>query len=79
MSRSERFIQPSAEELERMRKVEEARLQFGRDRLDLFRAALKRERKADLVELTLRIAQEEKACEWLLEKELDLDKRKRPG
>ena len=74
MSRSERYIPPSPEALERMRQAEEARKQFQRDRLDLLRAALNRVRKADLIELTVRIAQEEKASEWMLEKELGLDK-----
>jgi hypothetical protein len=74
MSRSERYIPPSDEELERIRQAREAAEQFDRDRLELLRATLKRIRKADLVELTLRIAREEKATEWLLENEVDLDK-----
>jgi hypothetical protein len=74
MSRSERFITPSAEELARMCQAEVAATQFDRGRTGLLRTALKRIKKVDLVELALRIAQEEKACEWMLEKELDLDK-----
>ncbi len=74
MSRSERYIPPSAEELERMCQAEKAAEQFDRDRAELLRRELKRTKKADLIELTLRVAQEEKACEWTLEKQLDLDK-----
>lgn len=74
MSRSERHIAPSAAELARMWQAEEAATQFDRGRTDLLRTALKRIKKVDLVELAVRIAQEEKACEWMLEKELDLDK-----
>ena len=74
MSRSERYIAPSAEELARMCQAEEAAKQLDRGRTELLRTALKRIKKVDLVELALRIAQEEKACEWMLEKELDLDK-----
>lgn len=74
MARSERFIPPSAEELERIYRAEEAAKQFERDREELLRAKLQRIRKVDLVGLTLRIAREEKVCEWTLEKELDLDK-----
>jgi hypothetical protein len=74
MSRSERYIPPSHEELDRLRQAQKAAEQFDRDRLELLRAALRRIKKADLVELTLRISQEEKASEWLLENELALDK-----
>ena len=74
MSRSERYIPPSDEELERIRQAREAAEQFDRDRLELLRATLQRIKKADLVELTLRITQEEKASEWMLENEIELDK-----
>ena len=74
MSRSERYIPPSDEELQRIRQANEAARQFDRDRIELLRATLKRIKKADLVKLTLRIAQEEKASEWMLENELELDK-----
>ncbi len=74
MSRSERYIPASAEELERIREAEEAAEQFDRDRLELLRAALQKIKKADLVELTLRISQQEKGSEWMLENEIELDK-----
>jgi hypothetical protein len=74
MSRSERYIPPSADELKRIRQTIEAKRQFDRERVELLRAMLMRIKKADLVELTLRIAQEEKASEWMLERELDLVK-----
>lgn len=74
MSRSERYIPPSDEELERIRRAHEAAEQFDRDRLELLRAALKRIKKADLVELILRVSQEEKVSEWMLESEIVLDK-----
>ena len=74
MSRSERYIPPSAEGLERLRQAQEAAEQFDRDRLELLRSTLKRTKKADLVELTLRISQEEKATQWKLENEITLDK-----
>ncbi len=72
MSRSERYIPPSDEELNRIQQARDAAEQFDRDRLELLRATLKRIKKADLVELTLRIAQEEKASEWMLENEIDI-------
>jgi hypothetical protein len=74
MSRSERYIPPSDEQWERIRQAQKAAEQFDRQRVDLLRAALKRTRKADLVEITLRIAQGEKASQWTLEDELNLDK-----
>lgn len=74
MSRSERYIPASAEKLERIREAEEAAEQFDRDRLALLRAALQKIKKADLVELTLRISQQEKGSEWMLENEIELDK-----
>jgi hypothetical protein len=74
MSRSERYIPPSDEELERLRQAQEAAEQFDRDRLELIRSTLKRIKKTDLVELTLRISQEEKASQWKLENEIALDK-----
>jgi hypothetical protein len=74
MSRSERYIPPSDEELERLRQAQEAAEQFDRDRLQLLRSTLKRIKKADLVELALRISQEEKASQWRLENEIALDK-----
>ena len=74
MSRSERYIAPSAEELERMQRSIEAKQQFDHNREELLRAMLKRMKKVDLVELTLRIAREEKASEWVLEREVGPDK-----
>ena len=74
MSRSERYIPPSDEELERLRQAQEAAEQFDRDRLELLRLKLKRIEKADLVELTLSISQEEKASQWKLENEIAVDK-----
>lgn len=74
MSRSERYIPPSDEELQRWRKASEAAKQCDVEREELLRAALKKMKKADLVELTLRIAQEGKPNEWLLEREVGLDK-----
>ncbi len=74
MSPSERFIQPSAKELERLQRASEAAEQFDRDRQELLRATLEGIKKADLVELLLRVTQEEKAGEWLIEHAVDLDK-----
>ena len=74
MSHSERYIPPSDEELRRLQESTEAREQFSHDRQKLLRATLKRIKKADLVEITLLIAQEEKASQWMLEKEVALDK-----
>ena len=74
MSRSERYIPPSAEELRRLQRSIEAKKRFDQDREELLRATLKRTKKVDLVELTLRIAQREKASEWMLEQEVGLDK-----
>jgi hypothetical protein len=74
MSRSERYIAPSAMELERIRRASEAAEQFDRDRRELLRATLEGIKKADLIELLLRITQEEKVSEWLLEHAVDLDK-----
>ena len=53
MSRSERYITPSAEELARMCQAEEAATQFDRGRTELLRTALKRIEKVDLVEQEL--------------------------
>ncbi|MGM0490413.1 MAG: hypothetical protein ACQESR_27120 [Planctomycetota bacterium] len=74
MSRSERYIPRSDEQLERIRRAREAAEQFDRDRLKRLEAALKRVKKAELVELMLRAAQEEKAVEWLVENEIELEK-----
>ena len=74
MSRSARYIPPSDEELRWLQESTEAKEQFSHDRQELLRATLKRIKKADLVEITLRIAQEEKASQWMLEKEVALDK-----
>lgn len=74
MARSERYISPSQEELNRQTKAIEDAKQFARDKLELLRQALRRVKKADLIELTLRVAQVEKASEWMLEHELELEK-----
>ena len=74
MARSERYIPLSEKELERLRRAREAAEQCDRDRLDLFRRTLGNAKKADIIEVALRMAVEEKACEWLLENELDLEK-----
>lgn len=74
MSRSERYTPPTAEELARMQRAEEAARQFDQDRQTLLRVALARRKKVDLIELLLRLAEEEKSCSWILERELGLDK-----
>jgi hypothetical protein len=74
MSRSERYIPPSDEEMERMRKARKTAEQFDRNRIELLRKALKRTKKAELVDIILRVAQAEKANEWVLENEIRLDK-----
>ena len=74
MSRSERYIAPSDDELERRRQSIEAGKRCDIEREELLRAALNKMKKVDLVELTLRVAQEGKASEWLLEQEVGLDK-----
>jgi hypothetical protein len=74
MSRSERYIPPSDEELQRLRELEEFAKQCDQQREELLRTALKKLKKADLVEVTLRVAQEGKPCEWKLEQEVLLDK-----
>jgi len=74
MSRSERYIPPTAEERERIRQGKEAARQFEQGRLNLLRVALERRKKVEIVELVLRLAGEEKSCTWTLERELGLDK-----
>ena len=74
MSRSERYIQPSEEQFERWRQAAEAARRFDAERETLLRATLKRIKKADLVELTLRVATQAKACQWALEREVELKK-----
>lgn len=74
MSRSERYVAPSEEKLERWRQAAAAAKEFDRERQELLRAALKKRKKADLVEVALRIAQQDKASQWLLEQEVGLDK-----
>jgi hypothetical protein len=74
MSRSERYIPPSDEELQRLRKSIEAAKQFDHQREDLLRAALKKLKKVDLVEIALRVVQQRKASEWTLEQKVGLDK-----
>jgi hypothetical protein len=74
MSRSERYIAPSAKELERWRQAAAVARQFDRERQELLRASLKKRKKADLVEVALRIAQQDKMSQWLLEQEVGLDK-----
>jgi hypothetical protein len=74
MSRSERYISPSPEQLERWRQAQEAAKRCDREREALLRAALKKTRKADVVELVLQMARQEKASQWLLEQEMGLDK-----
>ncbi len=74
MSRSERYIVPSDEELERWQEAAAAAREFDREREELLRAALKKRKKADLVEVALRIAQQNKANQWLLEQVVGLDK-----
>jgi len=60
--------------LARWRQAAEAAKRCDDEREVLLRAALKKMKKADLVELTLRMARESKATEWLLEREIGLDK-----
>lgn len=74
MSRSERYIPPSDEELERQRQSIEAAKRCDVEREELLRVALDKMKNADLVELTLRVAQESKASGWMLEQEVGLDK-----
>ena len=74
MSRSERYIPPSKEQLERRRQSIEAAKRCDQQRMELLRASLKKIKKVDLVEITLRLAQESKASEWMLEQEVGLDK-----
>lgn len=74
MSRSERYIPPSDEELKRQLQSIEAAKRFDSEREELLRATLRRMKKVDLVELTLRVAREGKASEWMLEHEVGLDK-----
>jgi hypothetical protein len=74
MSRSERYIPPTAEELERMQQAEEAARQLDQDRLNSLRVALKRRTIVEIIELVLRLAGEEKSCTWALERVLGLDK-----
>jgi hypothetical protein len=74
MSRSERYIPPSKEKLERQLQSIEAAKRCDRQREELLRARLKKMKKLDLVELTLCVAQEGKAYEWMLEQEVGLDK-----
>ena len=74
MSRSERYIPPSKEQLKRRLQAVEAAKRCDHQREELLRASLKRMKKLDLVELTLRVAQEGKAYEWMLEQVVGLDK-----
>ncbi len=74
MSRRERYIPPSDAELQRLRELEEVAKQCDHQREALLRTALKKLKKADLVEVILRVAQESKPCEWKLEQEILLDK-----
>lgn len=74
MSRSERYIAPSDEELRRLQESIEAAKQFDNQREQLLKAALNRCKKADLVRYALRIAQQDKGAEWILEQEIGLDK-----
>ncbi len=59
MSRSKRYIPPTAEKLERMQQTEEAARQFDQDRLNLLRVALRRSKKVGLIELVPRLAGED--------------------
>ena len=74
MSRSERYIPPSDEELQRLRLSIEAAKQFDHQREELHRTALKKFKRVDLVELTLRVAQQGKESQWTLEQEVGLEK-----
>lgn len=74
MARSERYIPPSDEELRRWREAQETAKRCDEQRKRLLRLALRKTKKFDLVEIALRVAQEEKASEWLLEREVALDK-----
>lgn len=74
MSRSEKYRPPSQEQLERWRQLEEAAKQFDKQRAELFRASLKKAKKTQLIEATLRLVQVSKPCEWMLEELIGLDK-----
>ena len=74
MSRSERYIQPTEEELQRWQREKEVAARFENLREELLRKALKKVKKADLVEMTLRAAKHNKETEWLLEKKFGLEK-----
>ena len=50
------------------------RRQFEQQGLDLLHRALKKVNKAELVELTLRLARQQKGNWWLIEQAVDLDK-----
>ena len=74
MSRSERYIRPSNEELQRQLRAMEIAKELDEKRETLLRATLKKMKKADVVELTLRIAQEASASQWTLEQQIEVDK-----
>jgi len=74
MSRSERYISPSPAQLEQYRQSAERAERCDIERERRLRATLKKMKKADVIELALRIAKEEKASEWMLEREVGLDK-----
>ena len=74
MSRSERYIPPTEEELQRWQREKEDAERFESLREELLRKALKKVKKADLVEMTLRAAKHNKETEWLLEKKFGLEK-----
>lgn len=74
MSRSERYIPPSPAQMERYRQSAERAERCDIEREKLLRATLKKMKKVDVIELALRIAKEEKASEWMLEREVGLDK-----
>ena len=74
MSRSERYIPPSEEELQRQQQAFDAAEKCDTERYALLRASLQKVKKEHLVELMLRVAQVAKAAEWMVERELELDK-----
>ncbi len=74
MSRSERYIQPSQQQLEQMQREADEATQLQEKRLNLLRRALNRTPKAKLIETILSLAHDNPSSVWFWEKHVDIDK-----
>ena len=74
MSRSERYIPPTAEEIRKWEKAEARKREFELQRADLIARALRKLRKDDLIGILSKLCVENVNARWAIESAIDLRK-----